>query len=279
MNDDRRSTDERIASAARELYHAPPETPREEMWSAIEARLEAAGPAVVRLDAVRARRSGGAGWWIAIAAALLIGLGIGRLSMSTDPGESPVAAASDAAETPALVHGPEGDAESGADEAEAETPGAPSEDAPPRLADGGVAAEATPSARQEDRPSARGSLSYAVATRQHLDRSEAFLTGVRANPALESPDPQFEAWARSLLTRTRVLMESPATRDPATRRLLEDLELMLAQIAVTAATGDSGEARILGRGLEEGNLLYRLRSATDDESGPGTVRTDGTSSL
>ncbi len=43
-------------------------------------------------------------------------------------------------------------------------------------------------------------------------------------------DQQFAARAADLLTRTRLLIDSPAANDPAMRNLLEDLELVLAQV-------------------------------------------------
>jgi hypothetical protein len=103
---------------------------------------------------------------------------------------------------------------------------------------------------------------YATAARAHLSRSESFLTGVRVDLASGSADAEFEAWARSLLSRTRLLLASPAGRDPETRRLLEDLELMLAQVVMTAATSDPAEVRLLGEGLEDGDLLQRLRTSS-----------------
>jgi hypothetical protein len=106
-----------------------------------------------------------------------------------------------------------------------------------------------------------------VATRRHLGRSESFLTSVRAELDAGDADAEVGPWARSLLVRTRLLLDSPAASDVETRRLLEDLELMLAQIAIAAEARDPEETRILDRGLDGGNLLYRLRSATDGNIG------------
>ena len=324
MNDDRRSTDERIAEAARELYHAPPTTPRDEMWSVIEARLAAslqatepadrqgpadsrglADPRVIRLDEKRgdgvSGRTGGfpgrAGWWIAVAAALVVGLGIGRLSLAPGDREpqvvlEPGAVVSSDAEPG--VAGPEagvsGGPVEGAGPAEAPPAGVGPGDAAAavdeRPADAGLdpaaagvgETHATVGGPGAARPRARSGRPYLVATMEHLDRSGTFLAGVPGVLEANAPNPELEAWARSLLTRTRVLMASPVGRDVATRRLLEDLELMLAQIVVTAATGDPAEARILGEGLQDGDLLFRLRSVSENERGPGAARM-GTSSL
>lgn len=280
MNEDQRSRNERIAAAARELYNAPPPTPRDEMWAEVEARLEGAPPShgTGSGDSAATHRGiGRAAWWMGIAAALLIGLGIGRLSIRTDVGDTRIAG--DAATPDQVVVAPGGGADEAAGSADDELPTRPA--APP--AAGGDPrterpAEPAPTVAGNGRPTGR-SLPYVVATREHLSRSETFLAGIRANPEFESADSELENWARSLLTRTRVLMASPAGRDPETRRLLEDLELMLAQIVVTAATRDPGEARIVGENIEGSGLLYRLRSAAEENIGPGDVRASNTSSL
>lgn len=297
MNDDERRTTEQITRRARETYNAPPPTPRDEMWSVIEARLDQAAS---RSDADEVlplvRRRGAAPavprslpWWLGIAAALVIGLGIGRLGF--DRGSSN----GTDRETPTMAEGPmptppidstvDGDSTDLVEPPEAgfAEPGPARErtlaravDAAPDRLDGGpvrndrevpgrdAAPAPTPAAADG---STDTSLPYLVATRQHLGRSESFLTSVRAELDEGGADPQVGPWARSLLVRTRLLLGSPAARDAGTRRLLEDLELMLAQIAIAAEAQDSGETRILDRGLEDGSLLYRLRSATDGNIG------------
>ena len=279
MNDEQRTPEERIIAAARELYNAPPGTPREEMWTEIEARLDSSG--AFASPRTQHRRLG---WWVGIAAALVIGLGLGRLTLRTPPAGVPIASesAGEAAgeTTVAETPGPVASSPDGADRSNAADRPSPDGDAATRGAAARAPAPSHPvSGDARDGARRTPGLQYAVATRQLLDRGESFLASVQADLASGAPDPETETWARSLLTRTRVLMASPAASEPETRRLLEDLELMLAQIVVTSATGDPGEARILGEGLNEGNLLYRLRSATEDDSGSGTYRTPGTSSL
>lgn len=240
---------ERIAALAREAYNSPPETPRDEMWSEIEARLDDDGSDVVprrsgdepsrRYDPSRRYRIG---WWVGIAAALVIGLGIGRLSLDSDPAD------------PALAEAP----------VTGVRPDVPTADVPATSGDG--------VGEPDGRP-------YRAATRRHLVRSESFLAGVRVDLRDETTTPELGTWARSLLSRTRVLLASPAAREPETRRLLEDLELMLAQVVVTSATMDPTEAHIVGEDLRTGDLLYRLRSAAERNDGPELVRGDGTSAL
>ncbi len=77
MNDEK--FPERLKEAARD-YNSPPETPRESMWDAIEARREQQrySEKVVRPSFRRLRRV----WWTAAAAAVLVlGIAIGRMSL------------------------------------------------------------------------------------------------------------------------------------------------------------------------------------------------------
>ena len=280
MNDDR-TTDERLAEAARESYNVPPATPRAEMWAGISARLEGERetetevgrviPFPSRAPTVPVRHR----WWIGIAAALVIGLGIGR--WTSGPGVDGGAPVAEGPRTDAVVDAtPSGPVDSDPAAGLDTPPDARMDPAPAPEAGRGEQAGVDTPPSGAPRPTG---LSYAVATRDHLARSEAFLAGVRTDLERGGAEPDFGPWARSLLGRTRLLLASPAGRDPATRRLLEDLELMLAQIAVTAATGDSAEARIVDEGLTDGDLMYRLRSATETRIGPGTTPGTRTSSL
>lgn len=209
MNDHNNGFDSRIAEAAQELYHAPPPTPGDEMWTDIQARLESNTP-VVQIESPSGRMGRSRmGWWVGIAAALAIGLGLGRLSLA------PTSAGDSVAE---------------------------------------VAERLGSDAERSTRP-------YMLATRNHLDRAESFLTTVRTDRASGWENPEIGTWARSLLSRTRLLMSTPAAAEgPELKALLEDLELMLMQIVVTANTDDPQESLIVDQGLEESDLLLRLRS-------------------
>jgi len=73
MNDD--EWDERLSKAARG-YNQPPETPREEIWAGIRARRKRRS--VFRPAPVI--------WWsVGVAALLIIGIGIGRLTVKPQP--------------------------------------------------------------------------------------------------------------------------------------------------------------------------------------------------
>jgi hypothetical protein len=68
------------------------------------------------------------------------------------------------------------------------------------------------------------------------------------------------AWARDLLSNTRLLLDSPAAVDPERRRLLEDLELVLVQI-VQLAPANTADRAMIDRALEHDHVMTRLRTA------------------
>ncbi|MGH7606080.1 MAG: hypothetical protein ACREME_01970 [Gemmatimonadales bacterium] len=117
---------------------------------------------------------------------------------------------------------------------------------------------------------------YQVAATQYLSRTEAFLTGFRAElqrggRAAQLP-PRFTGQARDLLSTTRLMLDSPAADDPRLRSLLQDLELVLAQIAQFGAS-DGADADLITQGMDHSNVLPKLRSAIP--AGPLAVRTEG----
>jgi anti-sigma factor RsiW len=101
---------------------------------------------------------------------------------------------------------------------------------------------------------------YRVAVAQHLDRTEALLTSFRAEAASGQVDPQVRQWADQTLTSTRLLLDSPAADDPKVRTLLEDLELVLAQIAALPAKNEPNEVDLARRAVDESRVLPRMRT-------------------
>jgi hypothetical protein len=81
------------------------------------------------------------------------------------------------------------------------------------------------------------STSYQLAVVQHLAGTEAMLTSFRAAAKRGEVDAQITTWARNLLTTTRLLQASAAQEDPTMKRLLDDLELVLVQIAQYTSAG------------------------------------------
>jgi hypothetical protein len=207
MMDDR--LDEELSRAAQE-YHRPPATPRDELWSSIQAartRRRQEPRVLVLRPWLR--------WGLAAAALLLIGVALGRLTMRPEP------------QTIAST---------------------PSPNAPERSND----------------------LAYRVAAAQYLTSTEALLTGFRAEArgGFSRPDTQFVGEARELLATTRLMLNSPVAQDARLKSLLEDLEVVLVQIAQLPAEGGKQDLQLITEGLDQRSVLLRLRAATPR---PGTA--------
>ena len=59
---------------------------------------------------------------------------------------------------------------------------------------------------------------------------------------------------------------TPAASEPAMRDLLEDLELVLAQVVRLRANGSRTDLDIINRALEQRDVIPRLRTAVADIS-------------
>jgi hypothetical protein len=115
------------------------------------------------------------------------------------------------------------------------------------------------------------STMYQVATSEHLARAEALLTVFGTLPNDAALDEQLASWARDVLSNTRLLLDSPAGRDPSRRRLLEDLERVLVEIVQRSPTAGAAEERAhIERSLERTQVLPRLRSAQLNGVNSGT---------
>lgn len=118
-----------------------------------------------------------------------------------------------------------------------------------------VGPEAAPTAEAE----ATISLPVRLAAADHMGEAEAMLTLFRTSD--RSDDRMATAaWARDLLATTRMLIDSRVAEDPEMAQLLSDLELVLVQIASAGASG-GGEQELIEEGIEELQLLAKLRTA------------------
>jgi len=241
-------TDDRFEDFLRSAVHdldRVPEVPREEMWARID---QARGfQRQVRRPA-RPVWQRWSGWAVGAAALLMVGFGIGRLTGALQQAE-PVPIASNT-DTPR-------------DAAADDDPVIATADEPARV----DIEELSPEGRRQPRlegPSRRrrsatdaAATPYRVAALRHLSRAEGLLTSV----AVGEVDEQVTNWASEILTTTRLMLDSPATDDPRMARLLEDLELILAQIVNTTEDRKDAELRWIQQGLETNNVLPRLRNA------------------
>jgi hypothetical protein len=206
--------DNRFDEVIRDLprsFEAPPPPPLHEMWAVIEdAHFNAQSSVSVRRGRIASAP------WLAAAATLLIGIGIGRyFPRGTRPAASPAAALSVASTKPS-----------------------------PSAGDTSAVADA-----------------YRDQTSRYLGQAAALLISLPARDASGKTDASFAGKAADLLVTTRLLIDSPAAQDQKLRSLLEDLELVLVQIARLKTERNKGDLDLIHQAVEQGDVLSRLNSA------------------
>ena len=110
-------------------------------------------------------------------------------------------------------------------------------------------------------PAASEGGPFDAATTQYLGQTAALLNALPNEARPGSTDRFFVTQATDLLSTTRLLIDSPAAADPELRILLDDLELVLAQIARLPTTRSAAELDLITEALEQRDVLPRLRSA------------------
>jgi hypothetical protein len=201
----------RIDEGLREL-NVPPPPPLDEMWAVIEDahfnNVKAVAPST------RTSRLP----WLAAAATLIVGIGIGHYlpigkTKPTDATVQQVASASGApTDTSAVVE------------------------------------------------------AYRDQTTRYLGQAAALLISLPTTNVSTKTDAVFAGKATDLLVTTRLLMDSPAGQDPKLRSLLEDLELVLVQIARLRGERNRSDLDLIHQAVEQGDVLSRLNSAVTTQS-------------
>ena len=186
---------------ARRTWPLPPEPDYQAMWGRIEREAFAG----VRPNGTRTPS------WrvfsIGIAATLMMGIGLGRLSMK-----------------------------------QAETP------------------ETVPTLAAVSTDTQNRSSEYDRVASELLGRTVLLLTSL-PDDARSLGAERFSNQATELLTSTRLLLDSPAASDVRFKDLLEDLELVLAQIAMLQSGRTRQEIDLITDALEEREVVSRIRSA------------------
>lgn len=255
----------------KQTYRVPRGTPPfDAMWSAIEETL-APGPQA-EVVPIRAVAGAARGWrmvryapWIGMAATLLIGVGIGRLTARTAT-ERPVSS---------------GPSTSVADSEKpvAKPPAGPVERVAPvivtppeRLASAGTArgtAVVPATSEVATFPSSAADESFAAeaptSTNRYLGQTTALIVALANDAPRPGDDARFAQRARELLVTTRLMMDAPTT-DEKSRALLEDLELVLTQIVRMQGEQGRQELKLIREALEQRDLLPRLYSAVVEGS-------------
>ena len=188
---------------ARRTWPLPPEPDYQAMWGRIERESFGA-----RRPEAAARAPSWRTFSLGLAAALMLGIGLGRFTMNrATPEPATVAAVTVPGET------------------------------------------ATPASNAYDK----------VAS-ELLGRTVVLLTALPSE-ARNSSGERFSNQATELLTSTRLLLDSPAASDPRFKDLLEDLELVLAQIAMLQSGRTRQEIDLITDALEERDVVPRIQSA------------------
>ena len=279
-------------------YHVPPVAPREEMWGVIEAELasrESVGVIEIggrrQLGQSRAslrgwpvrprwwtRRGKAAGWATALtaAASLVIGLALGRGTQTTQPVEG---TGVNLAPTPASEPGTVFNVPA------AELQATRSGENPELSNQVATATDVVRAAPVVELSGTRGALEVGVVggtyrdgpavlpdpfdpedhypATQHLGRAATLLTAFRIDQGTPASQQDLARWARELLGDTRVFIDTPASRSPQQHALLEDLELVLIQIARLGPEAPEFEWQLARESMEGQGTLMRLRVASD----------------
>ncbi len=294
MKEDERM-DEIIRSAASE-YNRPPATPMDDMWDAIAAargvpRLNVAAGGAPRSTSQRGytapRRISTRFAWMGLAAAAVLlvvtGVGIGRWSsrsaaipqqIATNSLSVPVPSADEVSSSPAPetvnsgVTGIEGDAkpQSRVEQPSVQRSREEIRRDPRVVGTGGTLSRVATRQYRPTPAAAYGSMpvsitSYQVATQRHLADAEALLTSFSLGARDARMDAQFAGWAKGLLSNTRLLLDSPAGEDPRRAKLLQDLELVLAQIVQLSPGAAAQDRELIAGSIESGLVMTRLRTA------------------
>lgn len=112
---------------------------------------------------------------------------------------------------------------------------------------------------------------YRDETARYLAQAAALLIAL---PSATGPDRYSSASsntkladkASDLLVTTRLLLDSPAAQDPQLHSLLEDLELVFAQIARLRVEKSKSDLDLIHQAVEQGNVLSRLNSVVTNPS-------------
>jgi hypothetical protein len=255
MKDDQ--MDELLIQGVRD-YNEPGPVPREQMWARIDAERHARGVDVAGPSANR--RWGWAVTGIAAAAVLAAGIVIGRrIERASTPPRAPIVAQKDS-QTP---------------NSESTTArGASTTRMPPR--DSVLAAVRKETERTAERarqlgartvpgvdsPGESDNLAYRLVVLRHLAGSEAMITAFRSSARRGEVDAEIGQWSRELLGTTRLLEASPVTQDPTMKRLLEDLDLVIVQIAQYVSTGkhNPDDLDLIEQSITKRGVITKLRS-------------------
>ena len=140
----------------------------------------------------------------------------------------------------------------------------------------GATVAAAPAARSEAAiaaAAARTDPAYQTVAVEYFDQAVALLASLPSELDEGRPDARLAMQARDLLSTTRLLLDSEAAgSDPQLQALLDDLELVLAQVVRLPAGRDSTQSALINEALQTRDVLPRLRTAAAQVSSPINTR-------
>ena len=138
------------------------------------------------------------------------------------------------------------------------------------IALGGAATGAAPATA----PDSVGANAYRRVMLEHIGNSEAMIMTFRATARSGAVDKQMADWSGDLLLRTRMLESSPAAQDPVMKRLLEDLDLVLAQITQYSgrATHRADDLDLIEESIEQRGVMTKLRATIPAPTTASAIR-------
>ncbi|MEN8005857.1 MAG: hypothetical protein ABFS42_02535 [Candidatus Krumholzibacteriota bacterium] len=103
---------------------------------------------------------------------------------------------------------------------------------------------------------------YAMAARDLFGRADFLLTDFKVRSCGRDDLSEVPDWAGGMLVQTRLLMDTPAADDLEMKNLLEELELVLAQIVGLSKDNCARDMAWIRRGLQERATIDRLRTVS-----------------
>jgi hypothetical protein len=110
---------------------------------------------------------------------------------------------------------------------------------------------------------------YQRTTEEVLGRTAVLLAALRSSDPRVMDASQLNAQATRILGSVRLLLDSPASRDPRLQTLLLDLELTLALVARMQPARGETDLTLINEAIAERDIVPRIRSAVVDLSADG----------
>jgi hypothetical protein len=267
MTDDEKM-DALLRQMAAEEYNRPPQiVPREQMWEAVQQGLGTGDRGLGTPGVVRISHGNRVPRWVYLAAAAVLLLAVGiQVGRRLGPSGQIVQVAPIARDSLGRTNSPD----SATPRNDVSPVGQPATDVASSDDGSGKGGPKRPKEPERFTPASPDDATaraYSVATAQHLTAADAMLTAFKGDLSQGRMDAEMTSWGKELLSNTRLLLDSPAARDPVRRKLLQDLELVLVQI-VQLSPGASARDRDLIKGaITDEQVLTRLRTAVPNQKG------------